>query len=112
MSKGEKPIKKIPFIEKVRFLIDAGKKFLNSFKNNVFLIENSTPDPTPNPTPHPPAFCKKKQERETNETNKRKKTRALSRVPKIEISPFKLNENFVNEIRNDKENINSEMFTE
>ena len=74
MSKGEKPIKKIPFIEKVRFLIDAEKKFPNSFKNNVFLIENSTPDPTPNPTPDPPVFFKKnrsvKQMRQTREKSK------------------------------------------
>ena len=38
------------------------------------------------------------------------RTRTLNRISKQEISPFKLNENFVNEIRNDEENINSEIF--
>ena len=33
-----------------------------------------------------------------------------SRIPKI--SPFKLNENFVNEFRNDEKNINNETFRE
>ena len=33
-----------------------------------------------------------------------------SRIPKVEISLFKLNENFVNAIRNDEENINGEIF--
>ena len=37
-------------------------------------------------------------------------TRTLDRISKQEISPFKLNENFVNEIRNNEENINSEIF--
>ena len=41
-----------------------------------------------------------------------KQTKSRSRIPKVEISPFKLNENFVHEIRNDERNITSEMFRE
>ena len=41
-----------------------------------------------------------------------KRTRALNRIPEKEISLFNLNENFINEIRNDEENINSVIFSE
>lgn len=37
-------------------------------------------------------------------------TRAKSRIPETEISPFKLNENLVNEIGNDEERIKSVIF--
>ena len=39
-----------------------------------------------------------------------KQTGAKSRISKIEISPFKLKENFVSKIRNDEEKINTEIF--
>ena len=95
MSKGEKLLEKLPFIENVILLLDAREKVVNSFKSNLFPTENSAPDPIPNPAPHPPVFYLPKQ--------------AIS-LPKIKISPFKLNENFLCEIRNDEENINSELF--
>ena len=50
--------------------------------------------------PNPPAFYPPTQ------------TKSLNRISKQEISPFKLNGNFVNEIRNDEESINTEMFGE
>ena len=59
---------------------------LNSFKGNVVPLGNSTSDRKPNP----PLFYTPKQ------------TRVQSNMPKIEISPFKLNENFANGIRNDE----------
>ena len=37
-------------------------------------------------------------------------TRAKSRIPETEISPFKLNENLVSEIGNDEERMNSAIF--
>ena len=41
-----------------------------------------------------------------------KRARALNRISEKEISLFNSNENFVNEIRNDEENINSVIFSE
>ena len=95
MSKDQKLIEKLPFIENVILLLDARGKVVNSFKSNLFPTENSAPDPILNPAPHPPVFYLPKQ--------------AIS-LPKIKISPFKLNENFLSEIRNDEENVNSELF--
>ena len=40
------------------------------------------------------------------------KTRAENRISKIELSPFKLNKNFVDEIRNEEKYINDEIFRE
>ena len=70
------------------------KKFLIISKvySNVLPLYNSTPEPTFNPT----AFYTPKQ------------TKTRTKVSKQEISPFKLNADFVNEIRNDEENTNSE----
>ena len=73
-------------LEIIRSLIEVRQNFLDSFKSNVFPLGNSTSYPTPNP----PLFYTLKQ------------TRAQSNIPKIEISLFKLNENFVNGIRNDE----------
>ena len=100
VSKEEKSIEKISFLENVRILLEARENVLNSFRSNVFPLTSSTPGPTPNPTPNPPVLYKPKQ------------TRARSRIPKIEIYPFKLNEAFVNEIRNDEGNINTETLRE
>ena len=101
-SKAEEPIKNNFFLEKVRILIEARENVLNSLKSNVFPIESSTPDPTPDPTHdptldptlNPSVFYPPKQRTVRN------------RIPKVEISPFMLNRNFVNEIRNDEENKN------
>ena len=100
VSKQEKSIEKISFLENVRILLEVRENVLNSFRSNVFPLTNSTPGPTPNPTPNPPVHYKPKQ------------TRARSRIPKIEIYPFKLNEAFANEIRNDEGNINTETLRE
>ena len=35
-----------------------------------------------------------------------------SKIPEVKICPFKLTEIFFNEVRNDEENINSEIFKE
>ena len=40
------------------------------------------------------------------------KTRANNRISKIELSPFKLNKNFVDQIRNEEKYINDERFRE
>ena len=84
------------FYKNTRFLLDVREKVLNSFKSNVFPIEDSTPDPTTDT----PVFYTPKQ------------TKAWSRIPKNEISLIKLNQKFVNEIRNDEENMISEIFRE
>ena len=42
----------------------------------------------------------------------RKQTRVRTKLSKHKISPFKLNESFVIEIRSDVENINIEIFRE
>ena len=60
--------------------------------SNVFPLKNSTPEPTSNPK----AFYTPKQ------------TKIRTKVSKQGISPFRLNANFVNKIRNDEENTNSE----
>ena len=52
------------------------KNIINSFTNNVFPIENSTPDPILNET----------------EFYTTKQTGARSKIPKIEIFPFRGNE--------------------
>ena len=84
------------FLETVRFLLEAREIVLNNFKSNVFSIENLTPDPTFNlPLSYTP-----------------KHTRACSKKRNVKISPFRMNEDFANEIRNDEENINSQIFRE
>ena len=40
------------------------------------------------------------------------KTRAENRISKIELSPFKLNKDFVDEIRNEEKYLNDEIFRE
>lgn len=85
--------KKIFFLENVRILLE---NVFNSFKNNVFPTENSAP----NLTPDQPVFYTPKL------------TTNRSKISKVEIFQFKLNENFVIEIRNNKENINIEIFRE
>ena len=72
-----------------RFLLDTREKVFNSFKSNIFPGENSTSEPTHNPT----VFY----------TPERTKVRI--KISKHKISPFELNYSFVNEIRNDEENI-------
>ena len=57
-------------------------------------ISKSTPEPTLNPT----------------EFYAPKRTKARAKISKHKISPFKLNENFQNEIKSDKEKINNEIF--
>ena len=42
--------------------------------------------------------------------NRPKQTRVLNRIPIEEMPPFKSNESFVNEIRNDEKNMNGERF--
>ena len=73
---------KTPFLENVRALLEARENVLNTFKSNLFPIENLKLDPKLNP----PVFCTPKQ------------TRARSKIPKVEITLFRFNENFVNEM--------------
>ena len=65
---------------------------LNSFRGNIFSLKDPTPDPT--------IFYTSKQ------------TKRQTKISKSKIFAFKLNQNFVNEIRNDEENINNEIFKE
>ena len=95
ISKGKKPTEKVSFLENVRILLKAGKNFLNSFKSIVFPIENLTEDSSLDPKLNPSVLYTPKQ------------TRARSRTPEIKIS-----RNFVNEVRNDDENLNSEISKE
>ena len=95
ISKGKKPTEKFSFLENVRILLKAGQNFLNSFKSIVFPIKNSTEDSSLDPKLNPSVLYTPKQ------------TRARSRTPEIKIS-----RNFVNEVRNDDENMNSEISKE
>ena len=78
------------------FLKNVGEKVLNSFKSNIFPTKNSTPEPTPNAivfnTPEPT---------EVKTKNSKKKSSAV-----------KLHEEFVNEIVNDRKDINDKVFSE
>ena len=86
----------------MRDLLKARENVLNSFRNNVFPIINTTldtkPDTTPDATPQQSIFYMPKQ------------TGAKSRISKTETSPFKLNKNFVSKIKNDEEKLNTEIF--
>ena len=98
INKGEKPVKKIFILENVRVLLEVREIVLNSFKSNLFPLEEITPDPTPDLTTDLPVFYTPKQ------------TREQSSISKIKISPFKLSENFIDEIRDEEKYINNEIF--
>ena len=102
ISKGKKPTENFSFLENVRILLKAEQNFLNSFKSIVFPIENSTEDSSLDPKLNPSVLYTPKQ------------TRARSRTPEIKISRnfVNRNRNFVNEVRNDDENMNSEISKE
>ena len=56
---------KIIFLkENIQILLETRENTLNSFKSNVFPIENAMPDPTPNPILNPlnPPFYTLKQD--------------------------------------------------
>ena len=92
LSKGENWLKK--FFRNFGISPEARENVLNSFKSNLFPIEKSISEPGSN----------------LSVFNTSKQTRAQSKIPKIEISLFKLNENVV--IKNDEESIKSEIFRE
>ena len=59
IGRGEKPIVKISFLGNIRILLEARENVLNSFKSNLFPIENSMPHPTVDPIAF---YTSKKQE--------------------------------------------------
>ena len=87
---------------KVKNLLKARENVLNSFRNNIFPIINTTldtkPDITPDATPQQLILYMSQQ------------TGAKSRISKTETSPFKLNKNFVSKIKNEEEKLNTEIF--
>ena len=87
---------------KVKNLLKARENVLNSFRNNIFPIINTTldtkPDITSDATPQQLILYMPKQ------------TGAKSRISKTETSPFKLNKNFVSKIKNEEEKLNTEIF--
>ena len=89
LNKGGKQIEKITFAENIGILLETRENVLNSFNSNVFPIENSISELRPN---HPVFYSPKR-------------TRARSRISKIEVSLFELNENFVDGIRDEEKYI-------
>ena len=91
-DKRENSIEKKHFVKKFRIF----PKVFHSFKSNIFLLKNSTSEPKL----HSAAF------------HKHKRTKVQTKMSKQETSPFKLNENFMNKIRNYEEDINNEISIE
>ena len=61
ISKGQKPIQKIPFMKILRFLPDARQEVLNNLKLNLFLLEKPVSKPISEPTPEQLVFYTPKQ---------------------------------------------------
>ena len=61
ISKGQKPIQKIPFMKILRFLPDARQEVLNNLKLNLFLLEKPVSKPISETTPEQLVFYTPKQ---------------------------------------------------
>ena len=92
--KKKKKNRKYNLKKSVRIFLDAREKVLNSFKNNIFTQWNITSEPTPEPT----VLCAPNR------------TEIQTKTSRLRLSPFKINENFENEIRNNEKKINNEIF--
>ena len=94
------------FLNNARLFLREREKIFNNFKSKIFPKKNLdkilTSEPTPDPTPNPSVF----------DAAKPTKAQAKKSKKKHKISPLNLCENFMNEIENDKKNINNEIFME
>ena len=100
MKKVQKHLKKKSFLNNLGLLFSAREKILDNFKSILFPIKYLDKIPTRQPTPKPAT-------KPEVATEPRKATKAKN---KRKISPLKLREEFLNEIKNEEKNINEQLF--